>query len=524
MAVPYKSCMNEPLLPRHRVENLIRLGESHFREFKTAWEGRPDQKRKRSVTPICREIGEALVAFANADGGELLIGVEDDGSITGVPHTDEDLAALLAAPRTHVHADTPVPLTGCQIVQIDALRVLFFSVEKGAGLIHQLPDGRCVRRKDMSTVPALVHQLQFERQEVRSREYDRQWVDGATLDELDLESLRAMADGYLRGMSVGHYLQQMGLAEYGGSGLRLRMAAVLLFARESRLRHPRSQIRILRVQGVELKSGEHYNVLQDETIQGNIMQLLSLGWARLSATLVTRTELVEGARFVPRYLYPELACREALVNALAHRDYSRENGIDAFVFDDRLEVRSPGPLLSTLAVRDLEAFEGAHESRNAHVTRVLRESRYMRELGEGIRRIFDEVSASEQARPTLYSNGTSFRVTFSNRSVFSAQQHAWLARFEPFIPTGQLTPDLKRVLVAGMDGRHLSKVDIMGALQTERLEDYTKAHGILQAWGLLRSVLTKGAVAAAARKRGVDKERVARWVVELPSNHTDAPQ
>jgi hypothetical protein len=59
----------------------VSLAEGQFREFKSAYEGRPGAKVKRSVRSISKDIGEALVAFVNADGGELIIGVEDDGTL-----------------------------------------------------------------------------------------------------------------------------------------------------------------------------------------------------------------------------------------------------------------------------------------------------------------------------------------------------------------------------------------------------------------------------------------------------------
>ena len=86
--------MVEALSLIQRVRNSISLGESHFREFKTALEGKPGAKRPRNAASICREIGEALVAFANADGGELFIGVEDDGDITGLNHSLEDIETM----------------------------------------------------------------------------------------------------------------------------------------------------------------------------------------------------------------------------------------------------------------------------------------------------------------------------------------------------------------------------------------------------------------------------------------------
>ena len=66
-----------------RVRASISLGESHFREFKSAFHGPPDAKVRRKLNEITGDIAETLVAFGNADGGELIVGVEDAGSITG---------------------------------------------------------------------------------------------------------------------------------------------------------------------------------------------------------------------------------------------------------------------------------------------------------------------------------------------------------------------------------------------------------------------------------------------------------
>ena len=153
-----------------------------------------------------------------------------------------------------------------------------------------------------------------------------------------------MSEVLIKGLSVERYLQQIGLAEYGLNGLRLRMAALLLFAQDIQRWHPRSQVRILQVSGSELRSGENYNVISDETTTGNIFELLERSWEQLRPYLAYKTEFGSDAKFEQKYIYPELACREALINAIAHRDYSIQNGIDIFVFSNSLQIRSPGPL------------------------------------------------------------------------------------------------------------------------------------------------------------------------------------
>jgi len=408
--------MSDILNITERIKNTIQLGESHFRKFKTALEGRPENKKPRLAKKICEDIGEALVAFANADGGELLIGVEDDGTITGIPHDESEIEFMLNAPKTHKYHPSHIVslLTYSTKIELDTKTILFFSIQKGTTQVYQLPDGRCIQRREKATLPASAEQIQFERQEIRSREYDRQFVDGAFVTNLDIPFVQSIADDYLRGLSVERYLQQMGLAEYGMGGLRLRRAAILLFAKDILNWHPYSQIRILKVNGTSLHAGESYNVVSDEITRGNIFQLIQDSWDQLRPFLAYKTEFSSEAKFEQKYIYPEWACREALINSIAHRDYSIQSGIDVFIFNDRLEIKSPGALLSTLKVQDLEKLQGYHESRNALIAKVLRESKYMRELGEGIKRIFNLMNESALSNPVLYSNNTWFSVTLPN--------------------------------------------------------------------------------------------------------------
>ena len=456
--------MAEILVLTERVRNTITLGESHIREFKSALFGPPGAKKPRPVKDISREIAEALVAFANADGGELLIGVEDDGTVSGLSHSELEIESLLHAPDSHVMTGQHLPLLIAAQIRLDEKNILFFSVAKGTTEVYQLSGGNCVRRKERETIPASALQIQFDRAEIRSREYDREFADGAFVSDLDLPVLQNAADSYLKGLGVERYLQQVGLAEYGAAGLRLRRAALLLYAKDIQRWHPRSQVRILKVAGTELRSGEHYNVTLDEDVSGNISDLLVRSWQLMRPFLTYKTEFGPDAKFEQKYIYPELACQEALINAIAHRDYVVSNGIEVYIYDDRLEIRNPGSLLSTLKIGELRDLRGVHESRNALVTRILRENnKVMRELGEGMRRMFALMSESELNEPSLSSEGGSFTITLSNKSAFSTQQEQWLSMFRRF----SLTPLQKRIMVSGMGDREISPDDIYKAMGTD---------------------------------------------------------
>src|SRR5579859_4354471 len=197
-----------------RVQTAIELGESHFREFKSAYEGPPEKRTKRDPRLIARDIGEALVAFANADGGELLVGVEDSGIITGVPHGEDTLAKLLQASRNNVYPETPIEPRVSRRLQMSGHTVLYFSVAKSTSTIHLTSDGRCLQRRDKETVPVTFEKLQVERQEQISREYDRQFVDGATMLDLDIDLVKRVADNLTAGMSAEKCLQYLDLAEF----------------------------------------------------------------------------------------------------------------------------------------------------------------------------------------------------------------------------------------------------------------------------------------------------------------------
>jgi ATP-dependent DNA helicase RecG len=409
--------MNDILLINDKVKNTLILGESHFREFKSALEGRPDNKKPRLTKSICNDIAEALVSFANADGGSVIIGVEDDGKITGIPHSEDDIETMLKSIETHVYQGHQLPIINANKLILEDKIILYFSVGKGTSMIYQLPDGRCVRRKDKMTILASINQIQFERQEIKSREFDNQFVDGAEVIDLDINFLQGIADQYIKGLSVERYIQQVGLGEYGQNGLRIKKAALLLFAADIDKWHPRCQIRFLKVNGISLEVGEKYNVLSDDTIKGNIFELVIKSWEHLRSYITFKTEFGTNAQFEQKYLYPEDAVREAILNAIAHRDYSIMNAIEIYIFNDRLEIKSPGALLSTLTIKNLYELEGSHESRNSLVGKVLRENKLMRELGEGIKRIFSLMKEQNFEKPELYSKGLWFRVTLPQKTI-----------------------------------------------------------------------------------------------------------
>lgn len=145
-----------------RVLTSIGLGESHFREFKSVLEGPPNAKRQRDKREIAKDICSTLVAFANADGGEVIVGVEDNGEITGFLIRDDDLFQyLLSCYRDGVHKETPLLNVRAVWLSLEGKDVLYFSTLKSTTTLHQTADGRCLQRGDLETVPISVEEIQY---------------------------------------------------------------------------------------------------------------------------------------------------------------------------------------------------------------------------------------------------------------------------------------------------------------------------------------------------------------------------
>jgi len=500
-----------------RIGMGIELGESHFREFKSAIIQHPMATRTRDAKELCRDISETLVAFANADGGELYIGVEDDGPITGVHHSESQIQMMLDSPKTHVHPKTPLPTPTTSRVSIKGKTVLFFQVGKSTQQVHLTCDGRCIRRFDRENRPVPVEEILYSRQEQKSREYDRAFMDGATLHDLDLDLLDRIPKHIAGGQSPEKLLQQMELAQYAEQGgIRLRRAALLLFAKDIVRWHPRCEVRIVRISGTDLGVGPNYNVnpRDDQIVRGNVLSIREQAWEILKTYLV-RSKLVESI-FRESLIYPEDAALEALVNAIAHRDYSIEGkGVEVLIFDDRLEIKSPGGVLSSISLDDLRTGKRSHESRNVHVSRMLREMGVMREMGEGMLRMFKTMKDLDLVPPELNADGMTFDVILHHKSVFSARDQEWLRAYVPY----NLSRDEQRAVLLGRDGHLLSTNEILKALAIVDTDQFRQLVERLRRKGILYNALRRSESLHALREAR-SKREVGRFAIR-PPDQTD---
>ena len=225
------------------------------------------------------------------------------------------------------------------------------------------------------------------------------------------------------------FLQERGLAELRGAEFLLRRAALLLFSKSAQhLDHPNAGIRIFRVEGSERLTGSRNNVSEIKPrIEGNLCHVIEVAYQRLGL-LIRNSEHLHDLFFKEMPEYPAFAWQEAVVNAVAHREYrDHGRGVEIWLFSDRMEIRSPGDLLPSVTLEALRARRRAHASRNPRVTRVLAELGLMREQGEGMPRIFDEMETSWLPMPELDLEGGVFVMTLRNTPVFAGGRPEWIS-------------------------------------------------------------------------------------------------
>lgn len=506
--------MDQLLRLRERVEIAVELGESYYREFKSGFEGRPGDKKPRDFEDICYNVAKELVAFANADGGELFVGIEDNNIVTGLPHSEEKLNAILEASENYIMKDTPLPIKRKNIIEYEGKKVIYFSVDKGSKYVHQTSRGECFKREDKDSVPTSAAKIIYERDETNSRQYDREFEDLATVADLNIElvSMVAKESTKIKSMSPEKFLQYVELAEFDGDRLRLRKAALLLFAKNPNKWHPRSRVRILRVNGKEERSAPDYNVTEVADVSGNIFELADESWEALRPAL-SETRYSSDGLFKTQVIYPEPACREALINAITHRDYSLEGrGIEIRIFDDRLEVLSPGKLLSKLTIEDLKELKGAHETRNTYIARVLREYGYIRELGEGIRRMFELMKNNELVEPQIASPNKSFIVTLFYKFIYTKEEKIWLDNFKHLnLPRG-----LKTVVKLGINGRLISPKEIFDHVGIVDTDYYRQILEDLRKLGILVTKVSSDEVDKIKLAKGESRKSIPRFQIVVP--------
>lgn len=454
------------------LSSLIAQGEGQYLEFKSALHGPPGDKRHRPADEIRDDIAKTVAAFANADGGTLLVGVEDDGSVTGCHHPDAKLAAMLAVPEQRLRPPHPRGV----VESVGGRTVLVFDVRSAAEAVMVVGDG-FPRRIGDETVQESEAAINAIKSRARTESAEADSIPGADLGQLDPgQILRAKTAAGLAAATDTDYLIARRLADRRGSEVVLRLGALLMFARDAAaIPVPNCGVRVLRVRGTSRQTGARHDTREVARAEGALPGVIQQTYDVMVREIGKSTKLHDlFFRETPEY--PTFAWQEAIVNAVAHRDYRIQGrGVEVWLYDDRLEVRSPGDLLQGVSIRALERREMAHESRNPRMARVLAELGLMREQGEGVPRMFEEMERSLLRLPELSAGAGSFTVTLRNEPIFRSADPEWV-RYVRDLPIGDRQ---RRALVAFKGGR-LTSAEYQSINQVDRDQAYRELSELVE--------------------------------------------
>ena len=364
---------------------------------------------------------EDVVAFANTDGGDLYLGVEDDGTITGV-HKDHSNPITLSA---YIANNTVPPIsTRTEIIE-EERPVLKISVPKSYGGIAATRSGKMMRRRMKSdntpeNVPMYPTEIATRLSDLRLLDYSAMIVfDGSPedIDPLEIERLRTIILSYdgdkaLLELSDGELLKALGFTREQNGVVYPTVAGLLMVGRVLSIKRfvPTAAASFQVLEGTRVRVNEDYML----PVLACIEKIISLmeAWN-------PECEIELGLFRMPAPEFDKRAFREAVVNAFSHRDYSIMGRVRVAVTEDGLTIANPGGLTEGVTVRNLLTVEP--HGRNQLLADALKRVGLAEKTGRGIDRIFEGSLIYGRGFPD-YSNTTSTVVSlFIPRSKPDAQ-------------------------------------------------------------------------------------------------------
>ncbi len=353
------------------ILELITQGENSGIEFKQV-EVRPDALAKE------------MVAFSNTSGGVVLIGVDDNGEIIGTK-TRENLEEWVAniARNNIIPAISPI----ISSIEINHKNIIVIEIQKGQDKPYQSIDGKYWLRVGSTNRMATKEELSRLFQQAGLVHYDIAPLENTTLYDLDQRKLNQYWQDYY---GINYQLLEkherlrllrnadIMIKNTESSEQLVTVGGLLIFGIEPQKRLWQSAITFAVFDGVDLTE----ELLDKQEITGTLPELILQTRAKIRLFL-PRPSTLSGLQRQENSLIPEKVIREALVNAVCHRDYSITNRrITVYLFRDRLEITSPGRLPNTLNLEKI--LTGNSAPRNTFLLKYLDNMKFIDGLGRGV--------------------------------------------------------------------------------------------------------------------------------------------
>lgn len=433
----------------------------------------------KELLPKAGKLQEPLVAFANTRGGVVVCGVDEQRprSVIGIDWGQEQAERVQETARS---TQPPLHLAS-RLIDVDGRTVALIEVEALERGWVQTSDGRLLVRAGPTNRALVGDQLLRFVQERGADPAEDQPVRGSSLDDLRADTLRRYLHLRLRKqrVNVAQAARDLGLIAEDG---RVRLSAILMFGKDPQRDRRRLGIDLTRHEGA-LESRHTFR--DRRQLKGTLPELVEAA-DRAIYEEMRRDAVIRGLvrEEVPEF--PPVAIREALLNAVGHRDYSLSgSAVEVRLFDDAIEIESPGTLAGWVTVENLR---DAQYSRNPRIMEIFHDLNLVEEAGTGIDRMLDAMEAALLDPPEFIEKSHSFVVRFRGRSVFAAEDRLWISGFADLGLSGHA----KVALVFARRNGAVTNEDLRALRALETRE----SRGILQA------LVSRGLLAPVGRGRG----------------------
>ncbi|HOD40907.1 MAG: Divergent AAA domain protein [bacterium ADurb.Bin243] len=358
---------------------------------------------KREYTP---DIKKEIIAFANTDGGDLYIGISDDGKVVGVAHPEKVLQQVTHVIRDGIRPDLTM-FTNCRIKSIKSKNVIKISVARGTARPYYLsekglkPSGVYVRHATSSN-PASYEAI---RKMIKETDGDRFELARSMDQELTFEA--AGKEFAKRKIDFGK-TQMKTLGIINADELYTNLGLLL----SDQCAHT---IKIACFEGTrksEFKDRREF--------EGSILRQLQDSYEYINMFNKIHATY-SGLDRIDRRDYPEVAIREALLNAIVHRDYSFSGSTLISIFEDRIEFVSLGGLVAGLSIDDI--MNGASQARNEKLANLFYRLKLVEAYGTGIIKIIESYEESP-AGPKLKATDNAFNISIPNLNFAASNRQA----------------------------------------------------------------------------------------------------
>lgn len=387
---------------------------------------------RKSIRIQPRDLAQHMVALANAEGGTLVLGLSN-GVVEGTQGAADRINDFRQTSIDHT-----VPPVRARVDQVTCINsdgqpdaLLVIRVDPGE-VVHELRNGDCyLRVGDESR--KLRHDQRRELEYDRGQsQYDGHAIADTSLADLDQEAVTL----YRKATGTTHdstsLLRNRSLLSREGG---VTNAGYLLFADHPQDRFPQAYVRVIKFLTDERGTGARLNVEEgkDIRVEGAIPQMIQQADSVIQSLVPTRRALRGSGRFEGEPIVPREAWLEGLVNAVIHRSYSLAGDHTRVeIYPTRIEVVSPGRFPGLADPR--HPLEISRYARNPRIAKVCADLRIGQELGEGIKRIFDEMRRVGLTDPIYTQEQGSVRLTLEA-----------MTRLDP-IQLARLPKDSQRVL------------------------------------------------------------------------------